>query len=341
MKIRNAALAAGLTAALALTGCSAGGDDTSAPDVSVDDPALQELIDGATEEGSMTLYSIIDETPMRAVAEAFTEKYGVQVNVQRLVSADLQQRFSAEAEAGATVADVVMLTHSPFYSNSLESDWLTPLADADIPGFDEYPEEFLRNDGAAAIVSLVPTRLVYNTDNVTEEPTSWEEYADPKYKGKLLFAAPDTSPANLTFWSLMIDEFGEDFLRDIAENEPVWQNSAVVTTQGVAAGEGDLAHPGVLAIVNTLQGEGAPVAAALLGPTTGPEIGIALAADSPSPNAAKLFAHFLLSQEGSEVLAEETGDGSPYGKNMVDGWVSPGPVDDAVAARINELLGAD
>lgn len=340
MKIRTAATAAGLAAALALTGCAGNGNNAPAPEVTVDDPALQELIDAAQDEGSMTLYSIIDEGPMRSVAQAFTEEFGVQVNVQRLVSADLQQRFSAEAEAGATVADVVMLTHSPFYSNGLDSGWLTPLADAEIPAFEEYPEEYLRNDGAAAIVSLVPTRLVYNTDNVTDEPTSWEEYADPKYKGKLLFAAPDTSPANLTFWSLMIDEFGEDFLRDVAKNEPTWMNSAVVTTQGVAAGEGDLAHPGVLAIVNTLQAEGAPVAAALLGPTTGPEIGIALSADSPSPNAAKLFAHYLLTQDGSEILAEETGDGSPFGLNMVDGWVSPGPVDDAIAARINELLGA-
>ncbi|WP_403024543.1 ABC transporter substrate-binding protein [Salinibacterium sp. GXW1014] len=343
MKIRNAALAAGLVAALAMTGCSGGGGGggTTAPDVTVDDPALQELIDAATEEGEMTLYSIIDEGPMRAVAQAFTDKYGVDVSVQRLVSADLQQRYSAEAEAGATVADVVMLTHSPFYSDGFDKGWLTPLADADIPGFDEYPADFVRNDGGAAIVSLVPTRLVYNTDAVEEEPTSWEEYADPKYKGKLLFAAPDTSPANLTFWSLMVDEFGEDFLRDVAKNEPTWMNSAVVTTQGVAAGEGDLAHPGVLAIVNTLKKEGAPVEAALLGPTTGPEIGIALSAESPSPNAAKLFAHFLLSQEGSEVLAEETGDGSPFGLNMVDGWVSPGPVNDETKAKINELLGAN
>jgi iron(III) transport system substrate-binding protein len=339
MKIRTAALAATMAAALALTGCSAGGDSGGGTDVEVDDPALQELIDAATEEGSLTLYGIIDEAALRSVGEAFTEKYGIQVNTLRLVSADLSQRYSSEATAGATVADAILLTHSPFFTDALDNEWLAPLADAEIPEFEEYPEEFVRNDGGAAVVSLVPTELVYNTDNVTEEPTSWEEYADPKYKGKLLFAEPATSPANLTFWSLMIDEYGEDFLEDIAANEPVWMNSAVNTTQGVAAGEGDLAHPGVRAIVQTLQASGAPVEAVPLGPTTGPEIAVGISAESPSPNAAKLFAHFLLTEEGSNVLAEESGAGSPFGLNLVDGWVSPGPVDEEVAAKINELLG--
>lgn len=340
MKIRTAAIAAGIAASLLLTGCSAGGT-TEAPkdDVAVADPALQELIDAAKDEGSLTLYGIIDEAALRAVGAAFTEKYGIQVNTLRLVSADLSQKYSTEAEAGSPVADAIMLTHSPFFADALDKGWLASLAESDIPEFDAYPEEYVRNDGGAAIVSLVPTQLVYNTDNVKKAPTSWEEYAKPEYKGKLLFAEPASSPANLTFWSLMIEEFGEGFLEKIAANEPTWMNSAVNTTQGVAAGEGDLAHPGVLAIVNNLKGSGAPVEAALLGPTTGPEIAVGISAKSPSPNAARLFAHYLLTEEGSNVVAEESGAGSPFGLNMVDGWVSPGPVDAATVAKINSLLG--
>ena len=339
MKRPLLAVAAGLAAALALAGCSPAAEEAPAPEVTVDNPELQELIEAAQAEGELTLYGIPDERVLRAVGQAFTDEYGIKVNTLRLVSADLSQRFSSEAEAGATVADAIFLTHSPFFADALDKGWLAPLADAGIPNYDDYPAEFIRNDGGAAVVSLVPTQLVYNTDNVTEEPTSWEEYADPKYKGKLLFAAPNSSPANLTFWSLMIEEYGEDFLTAIAENEPTWANSAVVTTQGVAAGEGDLAHPGVLAIVDTLKAEGAPVEAALLGPTTGPEIALGLSADSPNPNAAKLFSYYMLSQKGSEVLAEESGGGSPYGMNMVDGWVAPGPIDPAMETKINELLG--
>ncbi|MHA6667874.1 ABC transporter substrate-binding protein [Homoserinimonas sp. A447] len=343
MKIRKSALAAGfIAAALMLGGCSAGTPDspTSGDTTSNDDPALQELIDAAKAEGTLTLYGIPDERVLRALGSAFTEKYGIAVNTLRLVSSDLSQRYSSEASAGAIVADAILLTHSPFFADALDKGWLTSLTDAEIPGFPaDFPSEYIENDGATAIVSMVPTQLVYNTDNVTTEPTSWEEYAKPKYEGKLLFAEPASSPANLAFWSLMLDTYGEDFLSGIADNKPTWMNSAVNTTQGVAAGEGDLAHPGVLAIVETLKASGAPVEAALLGPTTGPEIALGLSADSPHPNAAKLFAHYVLTKEGSDVLSEESGASSPYGKNMVDGWVRPTPIADKVKTTINTLLG--
>lgn len=340
MKIPKLLAAAGVAAALTLVGCSSAADNNApAPEVTVDDPALQELIEAAQEEGELTLYGIPDERVLRSLGESFSEKYGIKVNTLRLVSADLSQRYSSEAEAGSQVADAILLTHSPFFADALDKGWLAPLGESNIPEFEDYPSDFVRNDGGAAVVSLVPTELVYNTDIVSEVPSSWEEYADPKYKDKLLFAAPNSSPANLTFWSLMIDEYGEDFLRDIAKNNPTWMNSAVVTTQGVAAGEGDLAHPGVRAIIETLQAEGAPVDAVPLGPTTGPEIALGLSASSPNPNAGKLFAHYMLTQEGSEALAKESGAGSPFGLNMVDGWVSPGKTDPEVEAKINELLG--
>ncbi|WP_019179651.1 ABC transporter substrate-binding protein [Microbacterium yannicii] len=327
-------------AALVLTGCggATGDDRPAASSTPVEDPELQALIEAAQEEGTLTLYGIPDERVLRAVAEDFTAKYGVDVTVLRLVSADLSQRFAAEADAGAVQADNILLTYSPFYAEAFDNDWLTPVTEADIPDFDAYPADYVEEDGTP-IVSMVPTQLVYNSEALDEAPDSWEIYADPEFEGELLFAEPATSPANLAFWSLMIDEYGEEFLSDIAANNPTWMNSAVNTTQGVAAGEGSLAHPGVYAIVETLKQEGAPVEAALLGPTTGPEIGLGISADAPHPNAARLFAHYLLSEEGNTFLAEESGGSSPYGTNLVEGWVRPEPVPEDRAQLINELFG--
>ncbi|MET2011743.1 extracellular solute-binding protein [Microbacterium chocolatum] len=335
-----AALAA---SALMLSGCSGGGagggnanGGNAAP---VDDPELQSLIEAAQEEGTLTLYGIVDERVLRAVADRFTETYGVDVTVLRLVSADLSQRFAAEANAGAVQADTIMLTYSPFYAEALGEGWLTPVTEADVPGFPaDYPADFVEEDGTP-IISMVPTELVYNTEVLETAPDSWEVYADPAFAGELLFAEPGTSPANLSFWSLMIDEYGPEFLEGIAANDPTWMNSAVNTTQGVAAGEGSLSHPGVFAIVDTLQAQGAPVEAVRLGPTTGPEIGLGISSDAPHPNAARLFAHYLLSEDGSAFLAEESGASSPWGTNLVDGYVRPAPVPDDRRAEINELLG--
>jgi iron(III) transport system substrate-binding protein len=336
-------MGAGAALLLALSACG-GSDDTDAPGgegAEADDPELQELIDAAQDEGTLTLYSVLDEHLLQSVAEEFAALYDVHIEPVRLVSADLSQRYSAEAETGSPEADAILLTHSPFFADAFDEGWLTGLSEAEVPGMPEdYPEDFLVDDGETALVSLVPTSLVYNTDEVTEEPDTWEAYAEPEYQGQLAVAEPATSPANLAFWQLMRDEYGDEFLEGVAANEPTWHNSAVPGTQAVAAGEDVLGHPGVQAIVDNLQEEGAPVEAVVPGPTTGPEIALGLSAESANPNAAALFAHYILSEEGSTHLAEISDAASPYGHGL-DTFQRPEPVSDEQEQEIEELLGAN
>lgn len=332
----------GAVGALMLT-LSACGSDTAdgSATADIDDPELRELVTAAQEEGSLTLYGVPDEPLLQSLGEEFTELYGVEVESIRLVSADLAQRFSSEAGADAPESDAILLTHSPFYAEALEEGWLTPLSEADVPEQpDDYPEDFLVDDGETALVSLVPTSMVYNTDSVDGEPSSWEDYADPEFQGQLAIAEPASSPANLAFWQLMRDEYGDDFLRGVADNEPTWHNSAVSGTQAVGAGEEALAHPGVQAIVDNLRGEGAPIDAIVPGPSTGPEIALGIAADSQNPNAAALFAHYMLSEEGSTHLAEISNAASPYGYGLEE-FQRPQEVSDEQGEEIVELLGAE
>jgi iron(III) transport system substrate-binding protein len=338
------ALGAGLALTLVLTACGGGGDDggdqaVAAPTLS-DSPELQKLISDAQQENCLTVYGAPDEAILKAVTDEFTQQYDIPVSFVRLVSADLTQRFSSEAEAGAAAADVILLTSSPFYANALSKGWLQPVDEAGLPALPgEFPEDYTADDGATPVVSLVPTTMVYNTDLQDQAPDSWETYSDPANKGELLFAEPSSSPANLSFWSLMRKEYGDDFLQAVAANEPKWYNSAVPATQGVAAGEGSLGFPGVAAVVTSLQGSGAPVESAVLAPTTGPEIALGLSADSPCQNAGKLFANFLLSEEGNTYFNEVSDAISPYADNVTD-FVRPSPVSDTEAQEISDLLGA-
>lgn len=340
----GAGSAALMALTMALTACGGGddgggGEEVAAP--TLDSSAeLDELVSAAQEEGCLTVYGTVDESILQAVTDAFTEQYDVPASFVRLVSADLSQRFSTEAQAGATVADAILLTASPFYGEALSNGWLQPVDEAELPAFPgEFPEDYTADDGATPVVSLVPTTMVYNTDLVTDPPTSWEAYADPANKGELLLAEPSSSPANVAFWALMREEYGDEFLEAVAANEPRWYNSAVPATQGVAAGEGSLGFPGVAAIVAGLQEANAPVDAAAPTPTTGPEIGLGLAAESPCPNAGKLFANYLLSEDGNVYFNEVSDAISPYGEDAQD-FSRPTPVPEAEAAEISALLGA-
>jgi len=342
---RRASLGAGLALTLLLTACGGGGDDDGgAEDVAAptieNSAELEELISAAQEEGCLTVYGAPDETILKAVTDAFTEQYDIPVSFVRLVSADLTQRFSTEAEAGAQAADVILLTSSPFYADALGKGWLQPVDEAELPAFPgEFPEDYTADDGATPVVSLVPTEIVFNSDLQEQAPDSWEAYGDPANKGELLFAEPTSSPANLSFWALMREEYGDDFLEAVAANEPSWYNSAVPATQGVAAGEGSLGFPGVSAIVTSLQESGAPVDSAVLTPTTGPEIALGLSAESPCQNAGKLFANYLLTEEGNVYFNEVSDAISPYAENVAD-FVRPTPVPEAEAQEIRSLLGA-
>lgn len=322
-----------------LTACGTGGTGPAGPAADLD-PETRALVTEAQNAGAVTFYSMLDESALRAISAAFTDAYGVRVEPVRLVTADLIQRYSAEAESGRSAADIVLVTDSAFLGDAHAKGWITPITEQALPlGIEAFPKDYLTHDGAAAVVSLIPTEMVVNSDEVSQAPQSWEVYADPQYKGELMLTRPDTSPANIAFWSLMIDRYGDDFLRRIADNEPTFSNSAVPLTQAIAAGEAEIGFPGVAAIVQNLAEQGAPVEMVSLAPTTGPEASVALSANSPNPAGAELLAAFLMSEKGNRLLNDDSGGISPYDTAGVQRFTRVQDLQLTDPAKINDLLG--
>ncbi|WP_258934486.1 hypothetical protein [Nesterenkonia pannonica] len=116
MKTPRIAIPTISVAALVLTGCGGGdADEAEAADQGGGDHSeeVQALVDEAQDAGAVTFYSMIDESALRTIAEEFTEEYGVEVRPVRLVTGDLTQRYSAEADSGSAVADLILMTQSP------------------------------------------------------------------------------------------------------------------------------------------------------------------------------------------------------------------------------------
>ncbi|GAA3668799.1 extracellular solute-binding protein [Arthrobacter ginkgonis] len=323
-----------------LTACAGGGGASESPSAAPSfDAETQALITEAKSAGAVTFYSMIDEASLRVISEDFTARYGVQVEPVRLVTGDLIQRYSAEAASGKAAADVVLMTDSPFFDDALANGWIAPVKDAGVPGASGFPEKLYTHDGATPIVSLIPSEVVLNSDAITAVPADWKIYADPAYKGKIMLAEPDSSPANIAFWSLMKEKYGDGFLREIAANEPKWMGGAVPLTQGIAAGEADLGFPGVAAIVNNLQKSGAPVQLVGLAPTTGPEAAVALSKSSANPAGAKLLASYLMSEDGNKLLNDDTAAISPLDAAASERFTRVSDVQLADVAEIRSLLG--
>lgn len=302
---------------------------------------MEELVAAAEEEGRLIFYSVPDEAVAQGIAKEFSSRYDIEVEFVRLVSADLAQRYAAEAESGVPAADLILMSDSPFFDDALGEGWLTPLTEAGIPDYPgDFPEEFLVDDGVSAVVSVNPTVLGYNTELVTETPEDWTVLTDPKWKGKVQISDPTTSDANVYFWDLIREEYGEDLLRQIGANQPTLSGGAVPSAQAIAAGEGAIAVPAVSVILDGLKAEGAPVDYVMPDVTTGSEIAIGISTEAANPNAARLFAHFLLTKEGNELLTLPYNTASPYGGNLPAGYKRPNPEALDRREEIYELLGA-
>src|SRR3546814_9918511 len=76
-----------------------------------------ELIEAAEGEGELTAYIALANEVAQAWFEDFSEKYGIEVQTYRASTATVSRRILTEKEAGATSADVAILTEIPTWEN--------------------------------------------------------------------------------------------------------------------------------------------------------------------------------------------------------------------------------
>ena len=148
----------------------------------------------------------------------------------------------------------------------------------------------------------------WNTELVPEgeEPHSWEELADPRWKGKLALEAEDVDWYK-TLWEYWVETEGRSADEVDQLFEAIASNAVVVSGHTVmgelmAAGEFDVGV-NYRHIVATLAEEGAPVAyEPLVEPVITRPNAVGVLEAAPHPAAALLFDDWLLGP-GQEVLA--------------------------------------
>ncbi|QBR90342.1 extracellular solute-binding protein [Microbacterium wangchenii] len=315
MRRSLSAIALVAAATLALAGC-AGGDETPAATGGggTGGDELEELVSAAQDEGSLVFYLTPPEATAQQLADAFYDEYGIEAEFVRMTGGELAARYSAEVEAGAPAADLVMPSYDEFIDKGLDEGWLLGLDEADIPGYDEFPEEGKLADGAVAVVQFAPSGLSWNTEALGDlpAPETFEDLADPQYEGKLLLTDPSSSQAYIQFWTMVAEAYGMETVEAIADNAVRLYNSVVPMTEALGAGEGAVTGPNVGQVVAGAAKSGAPVEFTVPDLTNGPEIVLSLSADAQSPNAARLFAHFVLSEAGQDILNAAAGNISAY-----------------------------
>ncbi len=338
---RGLLTAATLTVAALMVGCSSGAG-TAANDTtpSTGSSEIDALIAEAKKEGSVSVYAVVDERMIQEVQRAFTDEYGIELSYMRATAAEISQRFSAEAEAGAPVADVVLTLDDGFLGDAAAAGTIQSLKDADIPGYpNELAAEAVLED--TAIVQLAQLALAYNTDAV-DEMKDWEDLLDPALTGKVATASPDNGIYNALFYKLA-EEYGDEFLEELGGQIGRVYSSGSQIIEALGSGEAHAVAGTLAAAIDIAQSQGAPVEAVvpettLLAPTV-----MAMSAEAPHPAAARLLAYFLTTEAGQEVLNSGPGLAPATSSELLQAsWIYDPALNDEArerGAEIKKLLG--
>jgi iron(III) transport system substrate-binding protein len=261
---------------------------------------LLELVE--EEGGEVVFYTSMSPSVHEEVIGAFEDLYGIDVTLFRAGSDVVLQRLLAEAEAGFSGADIVETSGLEIVlldREGLLDSYESPAAAGLVEG---TPVGTVNGDRYNTFV------VSWNTDLVPagEEPRSWEELADSKWKGRVALEVEDVDWYK-TLWEHWVETEGRspeeaDGLFEAIAANAVLVSGHTVMGELMAAGEFDVGV-NYVHIVKNLAADGAPVAwEPAVQPTIVRANGAGIVRGAPHPAAAILFLDWLLGP-GQDVLA--------------------------------------
>lgn len=335
-KFRMTNVATGVSAAIVvalLSACSGGGSQAGAQHAAGQSP-LDALIADAKAEGTVTVYSVLDDRIVQLLQSAFEKKYGINMSFVRDTAATLEQRFSAEKDAKAPVADVVLDLPDGFIEDGEKDGSFKKLENSDIPGYPNSLPKGALVDGAA-IVQVADLALGWNTDTA-QKLTSWKDLLDPSLKGKVAIADPTSGVYNALFYELE-QQYGSGFLTALGGQVGRVYSSGSQIIEALASGEAGAVAGTLAPAVEIDKSQGAPVEAGVPNPTLKAPTLMAINAQAPHSAAARLLAYYLTTQDGLKVLNDEPGMEAPTDKVLTTGWVYSPALQKTAAAHLDEI----
>jgi iron(III) transport system substrate-binding protein len=264
----------------------------------------QRLLEGARQEGGLTLYTSMIGPDQEVLTEAFTKKYGIKLQSWRASSEGLLQKLVEESRARRFEADIV--DNNVMQVEALRREYLLQKV--------ESPQQ------AGLIADAVPAHRewignsvdiiiqAYNTDKIRQAdlPRTYQDLLDAKWKGKLGVESTDQH-----WFASVLEELGHDegmnlFKKIVDTNGISVRRGHFLLANMVASSEVPLALTAYHYLPAEIKKKGGPIEQFVIAPAIGAFRSIGLLKNTRHPHAALLYYDFVLSLDGQKILRDRT-----------------------------------
>jgi iron(III) transport system substrate-binding protein len=262
------------------------------------------LIDAAKKEGKVVWYTALNVDQFaRPFAEAFEKKFGIKVEYARVDAAQVALRIDAEGKARRVQADVF----DGFGTPSLQRDGL--VAKFAPEGVRRFSNDVVDPNSYWAATNMYVMTPAFNTDVVKkgQEPKTFEDLLDPKWKGKMAWNSRTSVIAAPGFVAVILktmgDVKGREYLRKLATQDVANVDATVrAILDQIITGEYVLGIQMLNSQAVVSANQGAPAGWVAMKPASAVLSVVSLTAGAPHPNAGKLLIESMVSKEGQQFF---------------------------------------
>jgi len=261
----------------------------------------------AKAEGKVVWYTSTPLPQAQKTANMFEKEYGIKVELFRSGGSAVLRRFQQEIDAKHFAADV-LTTSDPAAAAALSKKGIFVAFKP--KNFDKIPDAAKDKDGyfVAQRLNLMTNYIRSDKVSPADEPKTWDDLTDPKYKGKMVIGDPSFTSLLVSVVGMMSKTKGWGFYEKLRANDIMVVQGNQQAADMLKRGERVIAVGALDSYAAEDRKAGHPMKT--LYPTDGVFVipsPTSVVKGGPNPEAAKLLAEFIISDEVQKMFPADGG----------------------------------